>query len=239
LRLKRDDGAIVYLDGREIARSSMPTGTVLAATLATNPSDDGQGFVEIPLDIGSLAAGNHVLAVELHQSAVTSSDASFDLELTATVAGGAVGGTLPVLDRSTWVRLRARSGSTWSALNEAFFQVGPDPVSAGEIVFSQLNIQPSGPGDTEYVELLNVSARTVNLRGCRFTDGIEFAFAPDRDWLMAPGDRRVLVRDVFGFRQRFGIDVPVTGVYRGSLNNGGRNPRAVGCARRGPLHGDL
>jgi len=221
LRLKCDDGAIVYLDGREIARSSMPTGTVLAATLATNPSDDGQGFVEIPLDIGSLAAGNHVLAVELHQSAVTSSDASFDLELTATVAGGAVGGTLPVLDRSTWVRLRARSGSTWSALNEAFFQVGPDPVSAGEIVFSQLNIQPSGPGDTEYVELLNVSARTVNLRGCRFTDGIEFAFAPDRDWLMAPGDRRVLVRDVFGFRQRFGIDVPVTGVYRGSLNNGG------------------
>jgi len=96
-----------------------------------------------------------------------------------------------------------------------------DPVSAGEIVFSQLNIQPSGPGDTEYVELQNVVGRTVNLRGCRFTDGIEFAFAPNRDWLMAPGDRRVLVRDVFGFRQRFGIDVPVTGVYRGSPNNGG------------------
>ena len=221
LRLKRDDGAIVYLDGREITRSSMPTGTVLANTLASNPSDDGQGFVEIPLYLSTLASGDHVLSVELHQSAVSSSDASFDLELNATVVGGAVGGTLPVLDRSTLVKLRARSGSNWSALNSAFFQVGTNPVVPGEVVFSALNVQPSGPSDTEYLELQNISTRAVNLRGCAFTDGIDFGFPSDRDEVLAAGERRVLVRNVFGFRQRFGIDVPVAGIYRGSLNNGG------------------
>ena len=221
LRLKRDDGAIVYLDGREIARSSMPTGTVLASTLASSPSDDGQGFVDLPLEVATLTAGDHVLAVELHQSAVTSSDASFDLELNATVVGGAVGGTLPVLDRSTVVKMRARSGSNWSAMNVAFFQVGTNPVVPGEVVFSVLNVQPKGPSDSEYVELRNVSPRAINLRGCRFTDGIEFAFPAERDEVLAPGERRVLVRNVFGYRARFGIDVPVAGVYRGSLNNGG------------------
>lgn len=221
LRLKRDDGAIVYLDGREVNRSSMPTETVLATTLATNPADDGQGFVEVPMDLTTLTAGEHVLAVELHQSAATTSDASFDLELTATVKGGGIEGSLPVLDQSMLVRLRARSGSNWSALNSVFVQVGSQAVKPGEVVFSALNIQPSGPGDTEYLELRNIASRAVNLRGCRFVDGIDFTFPTDRDCVMAPGERRVLVRDVFGFRQRFGIDVPVAGVYRGSLNNGG------------------
>jgi hypothetical protein len=152
---------------------------------------------------------------------VTSSDASFDLELNATVVGGAVGGSLPVLDRSTVVKMRTRSGSNWSALNVAFFQIGTNPVVPGEVVFSVLNVQPQGPSDSEYLELRNVSTRAVNLRGCRLTDGVEFAFPPDRDEILAPGERRVLVRSVFGYRERFGIDVPVAGVYRGSLNNGG------------------
>ncbi len=35
LDLKRDDGAVVYINGVEVARSNMPTGTITAATLAS------------------------------------------------------------------------------------------------------------------------------------------------------------------------------------------------------------
>ena len=34
LHLVRDDGAVVYLNGTEIARSNMPTGTITSATRA-------------------------------------------------------------------------------------------------------------------------------------------------------------------------------------------------------------
>jgi|GEM_PF-2121903 len=82
LRLLRDDGAIVYLNGTEINRSNMPTGTVSATTLASSAvgSADESTYFESVLGNG-LAAGRNVLAVEVHQQAPTSSDVSFNLEL--------------------------------------------------------------------------------------------------------------------------------------------------------------
>lgn len=71
LRLMRDDGAVVYLNGKEIMRSNMPTGTV---TFNTEPEQiigpvDGDRYVTatIPLAAGDLVAGNNVFAVEVHQ----------------------------------------------------------------------------------------------------------------------------------------------------------------------------
>lgn len=87
-RLVRDDGAVIYLNGVEVARSNMPAGTVSYTTLASSAVADpaeSQWF-DIPLDPSFLVAGTNVLAVELHQSAATSSDISFDLELRAAEA---------------------------------------------------------------------------------------------------------------------------------------------------------
>ena len=38
LRLLRDDGAVVYVNGIEVARSNMPAGAVNASTLASSTS---------------------------------------------------------------------------------------------------------------------------------------------------------------------------------------------------------
>jgi hypothetical protein len=83
LRLRRDDGAVVHLNGREIARTNLPTGAVTAATLASTAitGADETTFVTIPVT-GSLVAGRNVLAVEVHQSARDSSDLLFDAALT-------------------------------------------------------------------------------------------------------------------------------------------------------------
>ncbi len=83
LRLMRDDGAVVYLNGVEVWRTNMPTGTVGSLTPATVAiaGADESTFVQTTISPSLLVTGTNVLAVELHQSGGTSSDISFDLQL--------------------------------------------------------------------------------------------------------------------------------------------------------------
>lgn len=85
LSFKRDDGIIVYLNGTEIARNNMPAGTVAYGTLASaGADDDGEAVFNVTVDPSLLTPGTNQLAVEVHQSAVDSSDVSFDLALAGT-----------------------------------------------------------------------------------------------------------------------------------------------------------
>ena len=83
LRLLRDDGAIVYLNGLEIARSNMsglaPTFLTLASSRVIESEEDFWYTFTIPAL--AVNAGKNVLAVEIHQYATHSTDISFDLEL--------------------------------------------------------------------------------------------------------------------------------------------------------------
>jgi secreted PhoX family phosphatase len=83
LRLKRDDGAVVYINGVEVFRSNMPTGAVAYNTFASATVDGANEstFFEATLPASVLAAGANTIAVEIHQDRVASSDISFDLEL--------------------------------------------------------------------------------------------------------------------------------------------------------------
>jgi CotH kinase protein/Chitobiase/beta-hexosaminidase C-terminal domain len=121
--------------------------------------------------------------------------------------------------------LRARtrdSSGNWSALQERFYQLDTSiPCPAGSVVPAELHFNPSGDDDAEFIELLNVSSAAVNLRGCRFTAGITFAFSEYRDTLLAPGQRLVLVDSEFVHRARYGWDREIGGIYFDNLNNGG------------------
>jgi hypothetical protein len=86
LRLMRDDGAVVYINGVEVWRTNMPTGNVgylTPASIAVGGVDESQ-FVQTTLSPAQLINGTNVIAVELHQSGGTSSDISFDLQLLGT-----------------------------------------------------------------------------------------------------------------------------------------------------------
>jgi hypothetical protein len=118
------------------------------------------------------------------------------------------------------VRARTLNGTTWSALQEAFFQLNTSlPVPPGALVPSEIHFHPSGDGDTEFIELMNVSTAAVNLRSCRFTEGVDFSFSEFRDTVVAPGQRIVLVDSEFAHRQRYGWDRTIAGIYSGNLNN--------------------
>ncbi len=85
LSLIRDDGAAVYVNGTEVARTNLPSGTLTAATRATaNVSGTAESTpVTYSVPPGVLVAGTNVIAVEVHQDVATSSDVGFDLGLAA------------------------------------------------------------------------------------------------------------------------------------------------------------
>jgi len=93
MNLLRDDGAIIYLNGREAHRVAMPTGTVKFRTLATAGSD--YNWEPSTLDKSLLTAGTNIVAVEMHQGSANSSDVRFDLELSAVLA--APGNSRPIV----------------------------------------------------------------------------------------------------------------------------------------------
>ncbi len=84
LRLLRDDGAVVHLNGQEIYRAALPAGPVAFNTLANQNGEDTVDTAVVNAALPALVDGVNVLAVEIHQQALTSSDISFDFELTGT-----------------------------------------------------------------------------------------------------------------------------------------------------------
>ncbi|MBN1771311.1 MAG: metallophosphoesterase [Deltaproteobacteria bacterium] len=92
LRLLRDDGAVAYLNGHEVLRSNMPDGPIDVATEASAGADCEDCWYEASVSAGLLTAGVNVVAVEVHQVGPTSSDVSFNLELTGRAVGEPVCG---------------------------------------------------------------------------------------------------------------------------------------------------
>ncbi len=88
LRLLRDDGAVVFLNGAEVFRSNMPDGPVTMATVASSvvSGNDEQTFFPASLSPAGLQSGRNLLAVEVHQSGTNNSDLGFDCELLAELA---------------------------------------------------------------------------------------------------------------------------------------------------------
>jgi hypothetical protein len=83
-RLLRDDGGVVYLNGVELFRSpNMPAGNILYNTLASG-TPNGENTIDTVNDLPAtlLLEGTNILAVEIHQQRMDSSDISFDFSLT-------------------------------------------------------------------------------------------------------------------------------------------------------------
>ncbi len=81
MRLKRDDAGVVHINGTEVYRSpNLPqTGSISYTNFATSNGENTIDTATLPASL--LQPGTNVVAVEIHQGDVTSSDLSFDFEL--------------------------------------------------------------------------------------------------------------------------------------------------------------
>ncbi|HKQ36794.1 MAG TPA: fibronectin type III domain-containing protein, partial [Verrucomicrobiae bacterium] len=78
LRVRRDDGVIVYWNGFEVFRNNMPDGPVDDTTRAVT-AVEATSFLEVTVD-PFFADAYNVIAAEVHQADPFSSDLVFDLE---------------------------------------------------------------------------------------------------------------------------------------------------------------
>jgi hypothetical protein len=87
LRFKRDDGAVIYVNGVEVGRSNMPTGMILDTTKASTGlgSTKANSIQELVIPASLLTVGENVIAVEVHQyTAGSTSDLLWDAQLEIT-----------------------------------------------------------------------------------------------------------------------------------------------------------
>ena len=83
VRLNRADGAVVWLNGRELLRVNLATGPITYQSRATTPivGDRLHIYFQTNLPVGFLPSGTNVVAVEVHKFAPASVNLSFDMEL--------------------------------------------------------------------------------------------------------------------------------------------------------------
>lgn len=216
LRLLRDDGAVIYVNGKEVVRSNMhPTKAITyASTASTNASgaDESSLYYEFNLSPADFVAGENVVAVEVHKVSATDDDLSFDASLYVTTTAAPTVITLP---RSAILKTRALSATgEWSGLATEYFTVDAQPADSTNLVISEIHYHPADPTtpaelaistdaeDYEFIEFMNISEGFVDLGNVFFSAGLDFQF-PD-GFTLFPGERCVVVKNAFAFKARYG-----------------------------------
>lgn len=143
----RDDGAIVYINGVEAFRTNMPNGTVGFDTtaIAVVGGADETTYYRFTVD-NTLNSGTNVISVELHQQAGTSSDLSFDMEVTGKLPPLATT-AYPIASGDEWSYLDDSTDLTttaWKTLNynDTAWAYGASPLGYSNPVTTELSFGP-------------------------------------------------------------------------------------------------
>jgi len=168
LDLLVDDGAVIYLNGQEVVRSNMPTGTISFDTFATATvgGADETTFAAFSVSADLLIEGTNVLAVEVHQSNLTSSDLSFNLGMEGTQLSGP----------DTAAPTASLATPQDNAPGDLDPTIGAVTVGFGQEAFRvQLSDAGSGVNDTT----VTAEAITLTQDAVPLTEGVDYTFSYD------------------------------------------------------------
>jgi hypothetical protein len=238
LRAKFDDGFAAFVNGEPLVGSGVPADLAWdSESDLVHVDGDAVFFRDFDVTVAkeALVEGSNLLAVQVLNGDLRSSDLLFSPELIVITTDGSVEPSptshvvregLTLTERTTLkARVRSSQGE-WSALSEAHFFLGEAPLEGSlrisEIHYHPLSSDARPSGDFEFIELVNTSAQSIQLGGLRFSEGIEFAF---EDRLLEAGARLLIVSDKDAFTERYGqaLAEGIVGVFGGTsrLSNGG------------------
>ena len=82
-QFKRDDGIIIYVNGKEVYRNNLPLGTLTDNTLAIHriDSDKESEILFSILDVEKFKKGSNIISIAIHQASQSSSDCIFDFDM--------------------------------------------------------------------------------------------------------------------------------------------------------------
>jgi WD40 repeat protein/serine/threonine protein kinase len=105
LRVQCDDGARIFINGKEQQRINLPAGVMDGNTPAVEATGTENRWFIFKLDTDELQQGPNLLAAEVHQNNPESSDLRFNLELSSRVFLGDYLATLPDKEISDLIML--------------------------------------------------------------------------------------------------------------------------------------
>jgi uncharacterized repeat protein (TIGR01451 family) len=143
---KRDDGIVVYVNGVELFRENMPTGTIAYNTPATTDIANENAIVSYTFNgTAPFIVGPNTIAVEVHQRTQSSSDISFDMGLSMLNSNGTFSSSSAdlVLPSSCSEVLFAGLywGATLGGVNDVSWRAGMDSIKLkipGSSVFTNV-----------------------------------------------------------------------------------------------------
>ncbi len=187
-----DDGAVVYLNGMEVARYNMPNGTIANNTVALTAAEENV-YTPFTIPKGVVKPGNNVLAVEVHQNSAQSSDMSFALSLQTLRLGSVdvITAAIPLRNDTTHTNIRY----------EAYFE--PFGTIITGIVINEVSATSTDVFDDfneaeDWIELHNTGTQPVNLAGLYITDNFnnrkKYQLLPgsDNEMIIQPGGYKIL-----------------------------------------------
>jgi hypothetical protein len=237
VRIRYDDGAAVYVNGVEVARTANLAANASYDTFASSPTPSESAYEDFIVPSSRFVDGVNTIAVEVHNQSARSSDMRFDLVLRGEIdLSNGNNLTEPVMfDGPTVFNARSYDSSSneWSALTSTFFTLDTVPADATNLVISEIHYRPANPtlaeeiavstdrDDYEFIELLNATNQPIDLSGVYFDEGIGFHFAENT--VIEGGGRIVLVKDLAAFTARYGAlgEGMIAGEYSGRLSNDG------------------
>lgn len=221
MALMRDDGVIVYINGTEILRENMPTGTVTYATYASaaiSGADQTNIFLRTASVTNLLQIGTNTVAVEVHQANASSSDLYFDLALSV-MPGVGLTATSFQITTNTPIRARCFDGTNWSPLEESILATYRPPPDYSTLRVTELMYAPPGGDAYAWLELKNTGEFPLNMEGIRFATGISHTFA---SFDLAPKSRLVLAKNPATFATRYPTNnMTLMAWTSGNLSRGG------------------
>ena len=190
-----DDGIVIYMNGTEVYRNNLPGGTVSMSTLALGAVADENAYNGFTIDKSLLKTGTNVIAVEIHQNSVGSSDIGFDLSLASYTQGNEIEFTSTDVVYSdvanSDITLEASFNQT-AVINNIVINEFSASNSIEEDEFNEAD---------DWIELYNTGATSVDLAGLYMTDDLanktKFKFVDDAgsETVIGPGEYKVLWAD--------------------------------------------
>jgi len=159
-----DDGAAVYVNGTEVGRNNLPSGALLFTTLASGTNNGVNTIYTVPVNL--LKEGENVIAVEVHQGAVTSSDLIFNMSLTCDQSA------TPIVETSAVYNTVLSKDIDLKAIYEVS-TVEPDEnptIVINEILSANTLIADEFGEKDDYIEVYNSGDRDINIAGWYLTD---------------------------------------------------------------------
>ena len=163
---KFDDAIIVWVNGVEAYRNNITASPALYASLATAAiTNNGADVFSTTIASSFFVAGNNIIAVEIHQAAVSSSDLFFDMELTGLTSLSALLTRGPYLQvgNETGITIRWRtdvatnSRVTWGTA----FGTYPNIVDDATLVTEHIVRVNGLTADTKYFYTIGSTTQTL------------------------------------------------------------------------------